>query len=80
MKTKFHQLLRQYRVLQVGIAIYLVYLTQELVAWMMHGDYADLKDWHLAPITATVPALVTGLFAIVNSMSRRAEKDEHDND
>jgi len=46
----------------------------------MVGEYAALKEWQIAVIAAAIPSCIAGLFGLVNSMSRRAEKDEHDND
>ena len=80
MKTKFHQLLRQYRALQIFVTLYLICITERMLSWVMVGEYAALKEWQIAVIAAAIPSCIAGLFGLVNSMSRRAEKDEHDND
>ena len=76
----FHMWLRRYRVLQILIISHLTYTTWVFTEWMTATPYVDLKDWHLAPVTAAFPALVGGLLAIANSVVKRFEKDEHDQD
>lgn len=71
-----HQHIRDWRVVQVGVVIFLCYILLILVQWMVAGPFAALQTWHLAPVTTTVPALVAGLFAIVKTLMQRNEKEE----
>ena len=71
-----HILLRQYRVLQIALTGYLSYLAWVLVKWLTATPFSELSDWHVAPVTATVPALVLGLLKIVESVAKRNESDE----
>jgi hypothetical protein len=73
-----HTILRQYRVLQLGLILFLCYVTYELTEWMTQSPFSELSDWHVAPITATLPALVAGLFALANSVMKKNEIDDHD--
>lgn len=78
MKKPAHQHIRDWRVVQIGVTIYLCHILGVMVTWMVATPYGELKDWHLAPITASIPALIGGLFAIVNTIMKRNEKEDHD--
>lgn len=78
MKRPLYILLRQYRALQILLTLFLCYITYIIVEWLIESPFKDLSDWHVAPIATTLPALIAGLFAIVNSVMKRNEIDEHD--
>ncbi len=73
-----HILLRQYRVLPILLTIFLSYLAWVLVGWMIATPFASLSTWHIAPITAALPALIAGLFKLVETVNKRFEVDDHD--
>jgi hypothetical protein len=76
MKKPAHQHLRDWRIVQIGVTGFLCYVLYVLVVWMVATPFVSLQTWHLAPITIAFPALVTGLFAIVNTIMKRNEKEE----
>lgn len=79
MKRPIHQLLRQYRIAQMGVISFLCYITYIFTSWIVADPYKDLSEWQLAVVVTAFPALLTGLFALVKTLMVRTEKDEHDN-
>lgn len=71
-----HQYLRDWRVVQIGVTLFLCYILYNLTNWMVATQFSELQNWHLAPITTAFPALIGGLFAIVNTIMKRNEKEE----
>lgn len=59
--------LLEFRILQVGITIYLCYVLHWIVDWMTQVPYSELSEWQLATTVAAVPAIITGLFASLKS-------------
>ena len=80
MSKPLHLVIRQYRVVQISLTVFLSYITYEIVDWMTATSYIELQNWHLAPVTAALPALVAGLFKLVDSIIKRNEIDECDKD
>jgi hypothetical protein len=75
-KKPAHQHIRDWRVVQISVTIFLCYVLYSLTTWMIATPFVSLQTWHLAPITTAVPALIAGLFAIVNTIMKRNEKEE----
>ena len=71
-----HETLRKYRVLQMSLIVFLSAVTWILIDWITAVPFNELQDWHLAPVTAALPALIAGLFGLANSVMKRNEKDE----
>lgn len=80
MKTPLHIVLRQYRVLQIFLVLFLCYVTYVLLMWVTAGTFAALSPVQAGVIATTFPALITGLFAIVNNINKKNEVDDHDKD
>ena len=78
MKTPAHKMIRQYRLMQASIIAFLGIITWRLIEWIMATPYGDLSDWHLAPITAALPALVAGMFKLAELIMKKAELDDED--
>ena len=76
MKKPLHQQIRDWRIVQIGVTIFLCYILYILTAWMIATPFLSLQTWHLAPITASFPALIGGLFAIVNLIMKRNERED----
>lgn len=76
MSRPLYAILRQYRVLQIILTIFLCLITWNMVEWVMVTPYKDLTDWQVGVIATTLPALIAGLFAVVNSTSKKAERDD----
>jgi hypothetical protein len=73
-----YELIRKYRVWQIVCTSVLLWAMVKFILWITASPYIDLKDWHLAPITAALPALIAGTFGLVNTIMKRNEKDEDD--
>jgi hypothetical protein len=71
-----HEILRQYRVLQMSLIVFLSTITWLLIDWITQTPFNELQDWHLAPVTAALPALIAGLFGLANSVMKGNQKDE----
>jgi hypothetical protein len=76
MNTPAHQRLRDWRIVQIGVTVFLCYILYVLSTWMVSAPFSSLNTWHLAPITTAFPALIGGLFAIVNTIMKRNEKED----
>lgn len=75
---KVKQFLLEFRVLQVSTTVFLCYTLERVLSWMMVVPYAQLQEWQLAVFVATVPALVTGLFATLQSAIKPRVKEEEE--
>lgn len=64
---KIKEFLLEWRVLQVGTTLFLCHTLHSVMSWMMVTPYDELSEWQLAVFVATVPALVTGLFATLQT-------------
>jgi hypothetical protein len=73
MKTPIHILLDRFMVLEISVTICLMIALFRLIDWMIESPYEDLSDWHLAPITATLPALVAGMFKIIELIINKSK-------
>lgn len=73
-----HQTLRQYRILTVLSTLFIMVVIMIFVDWMTETPYSKLSEWHLAPVTAALPALIGGLFAVIKTFSVKTERDEYD--
>ena len=76
--TPLHVLLRQYRILQILITGYLAYILWWCMEWMTASPFRELSQWHVAAITTAFPALVLGLFKLVEAIIKKHESDEDD--
>lgn len=76
MKTPAHKVIRQYRVLQGAIIAFLGMITWNLIEWIIATPYGELSEWHLAPVTAVLPALVMGMFKLAELIMKKAELDD----
>lgn len=76
MKKPAYQYLRDWRVVQLVVTALLCYILITLTTWMVVTPFVSLQTWHLAPITTSFPALIAGLFAIINTLMKRNEKEE----
>lgn len=76
MGKPIHQRVRDWRVIQISVTVFLCYILWALTDWMLAASFINLQTWHLAPITAAFPALIAGLFAIINTIMKRNEKEE----
>lgn len=79
MNRPLHVILRQYRVLQIILTVFLCVITWNIVEWIMVTPYKELSDWQVGVIATTLPALIGGLFAIVNTVAKKAERDDDHN-
>lgn len=73
---KVQEVLLEFRVLQVTTTVFLCYTLHRVLSWIMVTPYAELEEWQLAVFVATVPALVTGLFATLQSAVKPRVKEE----
>lgn len=76
MKKPAYQHIRDWRIAQIGVTVFLCYILFILTTWMIATPFVSLQTWHLAPITTAFPALIGGLFAIVNTIMKRNEKED----
>lgn len=64
-------LLRNYRVIQVGLTGMLSYLLYMWTIWLLETPYSDLTEWQVLPIATIPPALIAGLFKFLELTIRK---------
>ncbi len=72
-------ILRKWRVLKVGIVLFLANILWQLMTWIMESPYKELDgSVQSIVISALVVALIAGLFKIVDKIDKPVEKDTLD--
>lgn len=71
--------LRKWRVLKIGITVFLSLILWDVKEWIMEGPYENLDTGvQSVVISVIVAAIVTGLFTLANKMDDPHQKDEDD--
>lgn len=76
---KLHRILLQYRVLAVSITVTFIYLALDMWAFYKE-NHTELETAGAGAFSALSLAIIGGLKFALDNISKRHEKDEHDDD